>query len=68
MITIPKHEKHKETVTQNAHKHQNITAKNKARKQTTKTSALFLLTKMLHTPKKQKKNVKRQKKMFHNGK
>ena len=68
IIIIPKHEKHKETVAQNAHKHQNVTSQTKARKLATKTASLFRVAKIKQEPKKQKKNTKHQQKIILNEK
>jgi len=68
MTTSPRHEKVKEIAPQNAQKQQKNTTETKARNKAAKTTSLIPLAKMLQAPKKQKKNVKHQKKIIPNEK
>ena len=62
------HEQGKHNAPRNAQKQQKNTTKNKARKQATKTTTLFVFSKMLQAAKKRRENCKHQQKMFSNEK
>ena len=62
------HEKSKEKTPQNSQKEQNNTDKTKARKQTVKTTTLFVLPEPLQMEKKNRDNVKNSVKIFAHNK